>query len=273
MSIEIRGKTVVITGASSGIGEAAARQLAAEGATVCLIARRSDELERLRREIEAAGGKAWIHAADLSKDDEVDACAAAILAAHPRVDVLVNNAARSIRRLVSESLDRFHDYQRTMQLNYFAPVRLTLNLLPGMLTRGSGHIVNVSSYSTLIPVPRFSAYVASKSALEGFSHSLAAELVGKDIHVTIINYPLVRTPMTAPTKGYRYMKMMTPEDAADWILEAIRTRPARMATSGGAAWGMAMSALPTLTTAFTGRYMLRRAKRLQKLVEKENEAP
>lgn len=267
MSHSIRGKVIVITGASSGIGAEAARQMAAAGGKICLIARRADELAQVQQQIRDAGGKAWIYPADLSKEAEVDACAKAILTEHERIDVLVNNAGRSIRRLVSDSLDRYHDFQRTMQINYFGPVRLTLALLPRMLAQKSGHIINVSSYSTLIPVPRFAAYVASKSALEGFSRSLAAEFVGKDIHVTLINFPLVKTPMTAPTAAYNYIKQMSVEEAAGWISTAIRKRPARMATPVGEAWGVAMSAIPKLTTAFTGRLMLNRAKRLQQKVE------
>src|SRR5688572_4347114 len=175
MTVEINGKTIVLTGASSGIGEAAAKLLAREGAKLCLVARRREELERVQDEIKAAGGSAWIYPADLSQEAAVDACVKAILAEHQQVDVLVNNAARSIRRLVPDSFDRFHDYQRTMQLNYFGQLRMIFGFLPGMLKQGSGHIINVSSYSTLIPVPRFSAYVESKSALEGFSRILAAE--------------------------------------------------------------------------------------------------
>lgn len=269
MGATIQGKTIVITGASSGIGEHAALLLARKGARLCLVARRREELERVQTAIQAQGGVAWVYPADLSKSESIDHCAEAILAEHPQVDVLVNNAARSIRRLVSDSLDRLHDYQRTMQTNYFGPLQLTLKLLPGMYRRGSGHIINVSSYSTLIPVPRFAAYVASKSALEGFSRSLAAELVGKDIHVTIINYPLVKTPMTAPTKGYEYLKQMQADQAAGWIIRAIERRPMRIATRIAALWGIAMAALPTLTTAFTGRFMLRRARRIQALVERD----
>ena len=269
MNVSFRGKTIVITGASSGIGAEAARQLAAAGAKVCLVARREDELQQVQAGIAAAGGKAWSYPADLADEKSLDACAAAILKDHPRVDVLVNNAGRSIRRLVSESFDRFHDYQRTMQINYFAPVRLTQKLLPQMLARNSGHVINVSSYSTLVPVPRFAAYVASKMALEGFSQSLAAEMVGKNIHVTVIHYPLVKTPMTAPTAAYKYIKQMDVEEAAGWIATAIEKRPARMATRIGEAWGVAQKALPMLTTALTGRLLMNRAKKLAKLVEQE----
>ena len=272
MPDRIRNRTIVLTGASSGIGEAAARQLARRGARVCLIARRADELERVKNDIEARGGEAWAYAADLSDEASLDACAASILADHPRVDVLVNNAGRSIRRMVADSVDRFHDYQRTMQINYFAPVRLTLKLLPQMLERGSGHIINVSSYSTLIPVPRFAAYVASKCALEGFSRSLAAEMVDKEIYVTVINYPLVKTPMTAPTAAYKYLKQMDVDDAAGWIIEAVEKRPARMATRIGEAWNVALSALPGITTLFTGKFMLARGRKLQKLAEQADQS-
>jgi short-subunit dehydrogenase len=276
LKTKIQGKTIVITGASSGIGEAAARQLAQLGARVCLVARRQDELERVCNAIEATGGEAWIYPADLSVETEVGAVADAILKDHPRVDVLVNNAGRSIRRLVKDSFDRFHDYQRTMQINYFAAVRLTLKLLPQMLERNRGHLINVSSYSTLIPVPRFTAYVASKLALEGFSQSLSAELAGKNVHVTVINFPLVKTPMTAPTTLYKHLKQMDVEEAAGWIVRAIEERPARVATRVAEAWAVANKALPKITTAVTARLFLLRARRLQKLAEQAkntSEAP
>ena len=208
MNQNMAGKTIVVTGASSGIGESAAIQLGARGAQLCLVARRRDELERVKERVREAGGRAWIYPADLSVEAEVEACADAILAEHPHVDVLVNNAGRSIRRSVKDSLDRFHDYQRTMQLNYFAAVRLTQKFLPGMLAQRSGQIVNISSLSVQMATPRFAAYVASKSALEGFSRCLAIEMVGKGVAVTLISYPLVKTAMTAPTAIYRYVPQM-----------------------------------------------------------------
>lgn len=265
----IDGKTIVITGASSGIGEAAAKRLAYHGARVCLIARRAEELQRVKAEIEAEGGYAWIFAADLSNPDSVDACVQAVLQSHECVDILVNNAGRSIRRSVRESLNRFHDFERLMQVNYFAPVRLTLGLLPRMLEQGFGHVINVSSMSAIIPTPRFSAYVSSKAALEGFSRTLAAELVDESIHVTVINFPLVKTPMTAPTAVYRYLPQMNVEDAAEWIIRAIEKRPLRIATRLGGAWGMATMALPQTATEWTGRLFKVVGRRLEKRAQRQ----
>lgn len=268
MSTNIAGKTIVITGASSGIGESAARQLAAKGARVLLVARRHDELERVRSEILAAGGQASVYAADLSSEREVEACADAMLAEHPQIDVLVNNAGRSIRRAVEDSLDRFHDYQRTMQLNYFAAVRMTQKLLPGMLARGRGQFVNISTFSVQMANPYFSAYVASKSALEGFSRCLAVEMVGKGISVSLINYPLVKTAMTAPTKVYNYLPQMKVDDAGGWIVKAIETRAARIGPPLGDAWGAATLMLPTATTELTGRVFNFVGKRLRARAER-----
>jgi short-subunit dehydrogenase len=266
----IAGKTVVITGASSGIGESAALQLAAAGARLCLVARRRDELERVQQRIVADGGQAWIYPADLSDEAQTDACADAILAEHERVDVLVNNAGRSIRRAVAASFDRFHDYQRTMQLNYFAAVRLTQKFLPGMLARRSGQIVNVSSLSVQVATPMFAAYVASKSALEGFSRCLAMEMVGKGIAVSIINFPLVRTAMTAPTTIYRYVPMMDVDTAGGWILRAVHTRKARLTPTFGDAWGAAAMVLPGPTTQLAGRFFKFVGRRLQQRADRES---
>lgn len=268
MSKNIAGKTIVITGASSGIGESAARQLAASGARVLLVARRHDELERVRSEILAIGGQASVYAADLSSEREVEACADAILAEHPRIDVLVNNAGRSIRRAVEDSLDRFHDYQRTMQLNYFAAVRLTQKFLPGMLAQRRGQFVNVSSFSVQMGNPYFSAYVASKSALEGFSRCLAVEMVGKGVAVSLINYPLVKTAMTAPTKVYEYLPQMNVDDAGAWIVKAIDKRAARIGPPLGDAWGATTLMLPGATTELTGRVFNFVGKRLRARAER-----
>lgn len=262
-----KDKTIVLTGASSGIGEAAAKKLAERGARMCLIARREDELQRVQRDITDAGGEAWIYPADLADEQALTTCAEAILTDHGEVDVLINNAGRSIRRPITEAFDRLHDYRRTMQINYFAAVQLTLAFLPGMVERRRGHIVNVSSYSTLAPVPRFTAYVGSKGALEGFSQSLRAELTNKRVTVTVINYPLVRTPMVAPTKMYEKMPMMRIDTAADWMVEAVEKRPARVAKLTGQALAVAKTMAPGTTNAVMSRFFNEMTRRLQRRAE------
>lgn len=262
-------KTIIITGASSGIGEAAARQLAMAGARLCLVARRADELERVQREIEAGGGKVWVYPCDLTDAKARAACCKAILTEHERIDVLVNNAGRSIRRRITDSLDRLHDYQRTMEINYFAAVDLTLQLLPRFLEQGHGHIINVSTLSTMVPVPFFSAYVSSKLALEGFSRSLLAELSDKGIEVTVIHFPLVKTPMTAPTAVYRKVRQVSPDQAGGWIVRAIRKKPARMASMMGQGVAMATSALPGFMARGTGRALRYASKKLRQQLADE----
>lgn len=265
--MQLKNKIIVVTGASSGIGEAGAIKLAAQGATLCLVARRADELQRVQNDIQAKGGQAWAYAADLNDEAAITECTRKILAEHGRVDVLINNAGRSIRRPVTEAFDRLHDYQRTIQINYFAAVQMTLAFLPGMLEQRNGHIVNVSSYSTLAPVPRFSAYVGSKAALEGFSQSLRAEVTGKGVAVTIINYPLVRTPMTAPTKMYKSVPMMDTDEAADWMLEAVENRPARVAKLSGRAIDIAKAVAPDTTNAVMSRFFNVMAARMQRKMQ------
>lgn len=259
-----RGKTIIITGASSGIGEQAAKQLAAKGALVCLVARRIEELERVRSEIAAAGGRAYCYPANLAEPASVDACIAALLKNHLRIDVLVNNAGRSIRRPLLESLGRMHDFERTIQLNYLAVVRLTLGLLPRMLEQGKGHIINVSSVAALMTTPRFSAYLASKSAVDAFSRSLRIELSRKGIAVTSINYPLVKTAMTAPTAIYQFLPQMEVADAARWIVEAIATQPARRTIKIALAFHIATAILPGPTLKFMDGFFANRAAKLRK---------
>ncbi len=259
-----RGKIIVITGGSSGIGEAAAKQLAAKGAVVCLIARRLEELERVQAAITAAGGVAHCYPANLADPASLDACIVTLLAAHPRIDVLVNNAGRSIRRPLIDSLDRMHDFERTIQLNYLAVVRLTLGLLPRMLEQGGGHLINVSSVAALMTTPRFSAYLASKSAVDAFSRSLRIELSRKGIAVTSINYPLVKTAMTAPTAAYKYLPQMEVADAAGWIVEAIATRPARRTVKIALAFHIATAVMPGPALRLIGGFYANRAEWLRK---------
>ncbi len=226
-------KHVLITGASSGIGRASALKIAAAGGVPLLVARNVEKLEEVRAEIVAAGGTAYVYAADLADMESVDRLVARVLADHRGVDMLVNNAGRSIRRSIALSYDRFHDFERTMQLNYFGAVKLIIGLLPHMRERGSGHIVNISSIGVQTNPPRFSAYVASKAALDAFTRVIASEVVGDGITFTTIHMPLVRTPMIAPTKMYDAFPAITPDEAADMITEALRSRPKHMGTRLG----------------------------------------
>ena len=233
LSGAVRGKVVLITGASSGIGRATAVKVADAGATVLLVARSLDKLEETKEEIAAAGGVAHIHQCDMSDVEDIERMAEEVLTYHGHVDILVNNAGRSIRRSVALSYDRFHDYERTIQLNYLGSLRLILALLPTMRARKSGHIINVSSIGTQTNPPRFSAYVASKAALDAFSRVIASEVVDDKVHLTTIHMPLVRTPMIAPTRMYDMFPAITPEEAAEMIAKAMVRRPKKVATKLG----------------------------------------
>jgi short-subunit dehydrogenase len=200
---------------------------------VLLVARTREKLEEVADEIEDLGGTGYVHPCDLSDPDDIDRMAAEVLEQHDGVDILVNNAGKSIRRSVSRAYDRFHDYQRTMQLNYFAPVKLILDVLPSMRDRGTGHIINISTIGLQTNTPRFSAYLASKAALDAFSRSIAPEIIDDGVHITTVYMPLVRTPMIAPTKIYDRFPTLSPEEAADMITDAIRKRPKRVATMLG----------------------------------------
>ena len=247
LSGRVRDKVVVVTGASSGIGRAAALKLAAAGAKVMLVARGEEKLVETRSEIEAAGGKAWIYTCDVSDMASCDALVARVLKDHGGCDYLINNAGRSIRRGIMNSLDRFHDFERTMQLNYFGAIRLILGFLPGMTERKHGHIINISSIGVLSNAPRFSAYVASKSALDSFAACAASEFLDKGIDFTTINMPLVKTPMIAPTRMYENVPTLTPEQAADLVVEAIVYKPVRIATRLGIFGAVSHAIAPKLT--------------------------
>lgn len=230
---KVENKVVVITGGSSGIGKATAIKVAEAGAHVVIVARGAEELNATRDEILAAGGKCWAYTCDLTDMASCDQLVATVLKEHKHVDVLVNNAGRSIRRAVAASYDRFHDYERTMQLNYFGCLRLILGFLPAMSQRHRGHIINISSIGVLASSPRFSAYVASKAALDAFSRCAQSEFSGKNIAFTTVNMPLVKTPMIAPTKMYDSVPTLSPEEAADLVVKAIIERPSRVATRTG----------------------------------------
>ena len=230
---KVHDKIALVTGASSGIGMTVAKRLASAGAHVLLIARTEEKLLKVKAEIEQAGGKASVYPCDLNEMDAIDAVSKQILADVDHIDILINNAGRSIRRAVHESLDRFHDFERTMQLNYFGAVRLVLNILPHMINRKNGQIINISSIGVLANATRFSAYVASKAALDAFSRCLSAEVHSHKISITTVYMPLVRTPMIAPTKIYKYVPTLSPEQAADLVAYAIVKKPKKIATHLG----------------------------------------
>jgi len=229
----VRGKTVVITGASSGIGRATAVMMAKAGARLILVARGEEKLAETQDEITAMGGLAWTYPSDITDFDACDQLIDSIIEDHGTIDILVNNAGRSIRRSIANSCDRFHDFERTMQLNYFASLRLILRVLPNMTERHSGQVINISSIGVLSNSPRFSAYVSSKAALDAFSRCASAEYSDTGISFTTINMPLVRTPMIAPTKMYEHVPTITPDEAADFVKQAVIYKPQRIATRLG----------------------------------------
>ncbi|MGI9296011.1 MAG: SDR family oxidoreductase, partial [Pseudomonadales bacterium] len=229
----VNGKVIVVTGAGTGIGLAAAKRLGQAGAKVVICGRTLEKLEAGKQEIEEVGGDVYVYTCDLSDMDSCDTFIKQVLDDHGQVDILVNNAGRSIRRAVEHSYDRFHDFERTMQLNYFGCLRLSLGVLPGMSTRRSGQIINISSMGVVGPPARFSAYIASKSALEGWTRCAEAEFSDRNIHFTNINMPLVRTPMIGPTKAYDYAPTLSPEQAADMVVDAVINKPSRITTGMG----------------------------------------
>lgn len=230
---QVAGRVVLVTGGSSGIGLACAHRLAEAGATTLICARDPARLAAARQEIASRGHAVQTYQVDLADLADCERFIQQLLAEHGRVDILVNNAGRSIRRAVEASYDRFHDFQRTMQLNYFGALRLTLGLLPAMVAERAGHVINISSIGVLTTTPRFSAYVASKAALEAWTYSAAAEYADLGVKFTVINMPLVRTPMIAPTGAYHDAPALRPEEAAELVAEAIVNKPVRIATDVG----------------------------------------
>jgi len=229
----VKDKTVLVTGGSSGIGRATAVRLAEAGARLLIVARDAEKLARVCAEIEAVGGRVTAYSCDISEKAACDRLIEQLRTEHGHVDILINNAGRSIRRGIDQTYDRLHDYERLMCINYFAAVRMTLGLLPAMVEHGAGHVINISSIGVLTNAPRFAAYNASKAALEAFSRCAAAEYAARGIRFTVVNMPLVRTPMVAPTKLYERMDLMQPEQAAERVCAAIIDRPERLATPLG----------------------------------------
>ncbi|MCA0326164.1 MAG: SDR family oxidoreductase [Proteobacteria bacterium] len=238
----VEGKVVVVTGGSSGIGRAVAQKLAEAGAVVAIVARSREQLDATVAEFKALDLSLHAYEGDLADMAQVDAVAGRIQSELGTVSVLVNNAGRSIRRAIENSYDRFHDYERTMQLNYFGAVRLSMCLLPDMSANRRGHILNISSIGVLTNAPRFSAYVASKAALDAWTRCAASEFADRGVQFTTINMPLVKTPMIAPTKLYDQVPTLTPDEAADLVCDAIVHKPVRVATRLGIT-GQVMHAL------------------------------
>ena len=245
----VRGKRVLITGGSSGIGRATALKLAAAGARVLLVARDPQKLQAVRAAVEQQNAVASVYPCDITDERSCAQLMARVLDEHGGVDILVNNAGRSIRRAIEHTYDRFHDYERVMRLNYFAAVRMTLGLLPGMVQRGAGQVVNISSIGVLSNAARFAAYNASKAALEAFTRCAAAEYGERGVHFSVVNLPLVRTPMVEPTRIYRQFNLISAEQAAALVCDAIIERPARLATGLGTLAQLVEVFAPRLGTA------------------------
>ena len=233
LAATVREQRILITGGTSGIGKATALKLAGAGAHVIVVARSADKLAALAQQIAASGGTASVYACDLTDAAACQRLVTDVQRDHGGVDVLINNAGRSIRRSIRISIERLHDYERSMQLNYFAAVRLTLALLPRMAAQRRGHVIMISSIGVLSNAPRFSAYVASKAALEAFARCAAAEYREEQVYFTVINMPLVRTPMIEPTRAYEQLPVLSAQEAADLVADAIVHRPPRVTSRLG----------------------------------------
>jgi NAD(P)-dependent dehydrogenase (short-subunit alcohol dehydrogenase family) len=240
----VSGRAVLITGASSGIGEALANRLGDAGAKVLLVARSVDKLEEMKRGIEARGGTAFVYSGDLSNAEDTQRLISTVLAEHGQVDILINNAGISIRRSVQKSYDRVHDFERTLSLNFLGAVRLIMGFLPGMRARKQGQILNVSTIGVQVNVPRYGAYIASKAALDAFSRVLAVEALKDGVKVTTIYMPLIKTPMMKSTTIYDAFPMRTAGEAADLIVEGIIHQPKRVATPVGNLFELAYRVAP-----------------------------
>ena len=239
------GQVALVSGAAKGIGRAIALRLAHEGADIALHYRSDKEqAESVASEIRAAGRQVSLLQADLTDPAAIENMAQQVEATFGNLDILINNAGRSIRRAIENSLDRFHDYERTMEVNYFGALRLTMGLIPGMLRKKKGHVVNISSIGVLTNAPRFSAYVASKAAMDAWTRCAASEFADRQIDFTTINMPLVKTPMISPTKLYEQVPTLTPEEAANLVVDAIIHKQVRIATRLGIFGALIHSLMP-----------------------------
>jgi NAD(P)-dependent dehydrogenase (short-subunit alcohol dehydrogenase family) len=243
---QVAGKVVLITGGSSGIGLAAARKIAEAGAVTIICGRDQEKLDEARALVEGDGHALVTFSVDLADMNDVDRMIKWLNETHGGVDILVNNAGRSIRRAIESSQDRFHDFERCMQLNYFGAIRTTMGVLPKMVEKKRGQVINISSIGVLTNAPRFSAYVASKSALDAWTMCASSEYSDLGVRFTTINMPLVRTPMIAPTKIYQNVPTLSPEEAGDMIVHAIVYKPVRIATRLGIAGAVLHASVPRI---------------------------
>jgi NAD(P)-dependent dehydrogenase (short-subunit alcohol dehydrogenase family) len=246
------GRVVLVTGASSGVGEASAKAIAARGATVLCVARRQGELDRVVGEIETSGGSAYGYVCDLTEPDTTDALVERLLTEHESVDMLVNNAGRSIRRSLEFSYDRMHDFERTMAINYFGPVRLILGLLPRMRERRFGHVVNIVTWGVQMKAPKFTAYIASKTALDTFSRIAGRETWFDNVTFTNLRLDLVRTDMIVATDAYRRAPAKSAEQAAALVVRALEDRPITISTVAGRVGEVLNLVAPRLSDAAMG---------------------
>ncbi|GAB2729216.1 SDR family NAD(P)-dependent oxidoreductase [Nocardia thraciensis] len=253
----VSGKVVLVTGASHGIGKCTVRKLAAAGAVVLLVARSLEDLEEVAAEIAADGGVAHVYRADLTDMEATDRLGREILETHGHVDIVINNAGKSIRRAIDRSYDRFHDFTRTIDVNYLGPVRLLLTLLPSMRERGQGHIVNISTWGLRMPpAPRWAAYGASKAAFDMWLRTVATEIASDNVDTTSVYMPLVHTRMSAPT-DFGSMPGLTAEEAADVVCHAVVARPVEISPW----WSGPLQAWTDLTRGPAQRFMSRSFRR------------
>jgi len=250
----LAGRVVLVTGASSGIGEATALAVGRLGSTVLLVARRVDDLARVRAQIVEEGGQAASYPCDLTDAEAVDGLVKQVLADHGAVDYLVNNAGRSIRRSLHLSYDRPHDFERTMAINYFGPVRLTLGLLPAMRAQQFGHVVNILSWGVQIKAPKFAAYLASKSALDTWSRIAGRETWSDNVTFTNMRFGLVHTDMVVPTESFEDRRGLTAEQAAARVVRALEDRPVFVGNAIGYVGEVLNLVTPRLSEVILARY-------------------
>jgi short-subunit dehydrogenase len=262
----VRGKTILITGATFGIGEKLSYQLAKTDVTLILVARTEEKLNQIKLEIEANGGKVMIFPTDLTDIKSVENLLVELNNLPNGVDIVINNAGKSILRSIKDSLDRFHDFQRTMALNYFAPVQLLLGLIP-ILEKNKGHIINVSAVNVLlIPAPFWAAYQSSKTAFDQWFRCVAPELNAAGIKTTSVYLPLVRTRMIEPTAEYKNAPAMSPNHVASIICKTIYTHKKYFSP-----WWLIFGQLASVIFRYPWEILMPKFVKTKKLSTKENQ--